>query len=222
MNYGLILLATIITLTAQIFISFTYRKYKEVESVSNIKGSDIARYILDKHNLGYVKVVKVYGNLTDHYDPANKVVRLSDDIYSGSSVASIAVAAHECGHAIQDSEGYLMMKIRSVLVPIVNIASYAGYIAIVIGLLAGITKLIWLGIIFELAILLFELVTLPVEIDASKRALYELKHYDLIKEDEYSGSKIMLIAAASTYVASLANTLLQILRLILLAERDRD
>ncbi|MBR1376364.1 MAG: zinc metallopeptidase [Bacilli bacterium] len=222
-SYGLIIIGSIITLAAQGFISTCYSKYKKVKNESGIKGSEMARYILDKHGLKNVKVLEVSGELTDHYDPSAKVVRLSSDIYSGDTVASISVAAHECGHAIQDQEGYLMMRIRSRLVPIVNFSSYAGYFAIMVGFLFGLTKIVWLGIYFELAILLFQLVTLPVEIDASKRGLKELKNHKKVDESEYRGSKIMLVAAASTYVASVATTLLQILRLVLIISgRERD
>ena len=222
-NYGLLIIGALITLLAQGFISICYSKYKGVANSFGIKGYEVARYILDKHGLTNVNVVQVSGNLTDHYDPRGKVVRLSDDIYAGSSIAAMSVAAHECGHAIQDKEGYLMMRIRSFIVPIVNISSYLGYIAITIGLIAGLTKLVWIGIFCELAILLFQLVTLPVEIDASRRALKELKNYDKVLASEYGGSKMMLIAAASTYVASLATTLLQVLRLVLLiSSKSRD
>ena len=221
-NYGLLILGALITFIAQIFINASYSKYKKVLNISRISGAEMARYILDKNGLKDVSIVKVSGNLTDHYDPRKKVVRLSSEIYEGTSIASIAVAAHECGHAIQDSVGYVFMRIRSMLVPIVNISSYAGYVAITIGLIAGFIKLIWIGIYFELAILLFQFITLPVEIDASKRGLKELKESNKLDEVEYSGSKVMLISAASTYVASLATTLLQILRLVLLVARSDD
>lgn len=222
-NYGLLILGTLITLGAQAFIKIAYNKYKKVRNESGIKGSEMARYILDKHNMSNVNVVKVSGELTDHYDPTSKVVRLSDSIYDGNTVAAIAVAAHECGHAIQDKEGYLMMRIRSLLVPVVNISSYAGYLAITIGALASLTKLIWIGIYCELAIVLFHLVTLPVEIDASRRGLKELKNNDRVDSSEYSGSLVMLIAAASTYLAAVATALLQVLRLVLMfTGKDRD
>ena len=222
-NYGLLLLGALITFLAQTFISVSYSKYKKISNTSKISGAEMARYILDKNGLSKVDVVEVSGNLTDHYDPKSKVVRLSTDIYNGKTIAAISVAAHECGHAVQDSVGYIMMRIRSMLVPIVNISSYAGYIAITIGLVAGLTKLIWAGIYFELAILLFQLVTLPVEVDASKRGLKELRECGKVADDEYHGSKVMLISAASTYVASLATTLLQVLRLVLMVTgRERD
>lgn len=220
-SYGLIILGALIAFIAQAFISIAYKRYKKVYNESKLKGVDVARYILDKHGLKNVQVVEVSGELTDHYDPTAKVVRLSSDIYHGDTVAGMAVAAHECGHAIQDSVGYVMMRIRSKLVPIVNFSSYAGYVAILLGFLFGLTNVVWIGIYFELAILLFQLVTLPVEIDASKRALKELKNYDKIETSEYHGCSVMLVAAASTYVASVATTLLQILRLVIIISGKR-
>ena len=220
-NYGLIIIGVVITLGAQLFISTSYAKYSKVQNKKHITGSDMARYILDKHGLSKVYVVEIGGDLTDHYDPSRKVVRLSKNIYEGTSISSVAVAAHECGHAIQDKEGYIFMRIRAFLVPIVNFASYAGYFAILIGVIFSSKDLIWLGIFFELAILLFQLVTLPVEIDASKRGLKELTASHKIESTEVDGSKQVLVAAASTYVASVATTLLQILRLILIFG-DRD
>lgn len=222
-NYGLIFLGVIITLVAQTFINISYSKYKKINNKNMITGSDMARYILDKNGLTNISVVRVAGELTDHYDPTSKVVRLSDSIYNGTSIASVAVAAHECGHAIQDKVGYIFMRIRASLVPIVNFSSFAGYIAILIGLIFGSSNLIWIGIYFELAILLFQIVTLPVEIDASKRGLKELTGSGKISSTEVSGSRTMLIAAASTYLASVATTLVEILRLVLLVgNRNRD
>lgn len=221
-SYGLVILGSIITLVAQIFISSCYASYKKVKNDKGITGKDMARYILDKNGLSNIKVVETNGELTDHYDPSGKVIKLSKHIYNDATIASIAVAAHECGHAIQDKEGYLPIRIRAFLVPFVNFSSYAGYIAIVLGIFFGSTNIIWLGIFFELAILLFQIITLPVEINASRRALVQLKEHDAIMKKEVSGSKLMLVAAASTYLASVATTLLQILRLILIFGNRRD
>ncbi|MGM9877250.1 MAG: zinc metallopeptidase [Bacilli bacterium] len=220
-SYGLTFIAIIITLLAQLFISSSYSKYSKVKNSSGITGAEAARKILDKNGLSDVKVVETSGNLTDHYDPRTKVVRLSSNIYRNNSIASVSVAAHECGHAIQDKDGYTFMKIRSSLVPIVNFSSYAGYIAILLGCLFGSSNLIMIGILAECAILLFQFVTLPVEIDASKRALEEIKKEHLLENKEYSNGRTMLVAAASTYIASLAATLIEILRLILMF-RSRD
>ena len=223
MYYGLPVLALIITSLAQFFITTTYSKYKKVEAVSNKRGYQVAREILDKHGLRKIKVEEVSGNLTDHYDPASKVVRLSEDIYSGTSIASVSVAAHECGHAIQDKIGYTPMRIRAKLVPVVNFSTKIGYLVIVIGLAAGILKIALIGIILLLSMLLFQLVTLPVEFDASRRGKKELDELHILNSSEQVGSAKMLRAAAFTYVASVLSTLLQILRLLLMAlARNND
>ena len=214
--YGLTILAFIITSLAQAFVMSTYKKYSSVKVRKNITGREAARIILDKNDLKDVDVEEVKGYLSDHYDPSKKVVRLSSSNYNGSSIASVSVASHECGHAIQDKVGYTFMRFRSSLVPIVNFSSYAGYIAIVIGLLLSSIKVIFIGIALELVILLFQIVTLPVEIDASKRALKEIDKLSFLEGDEYKSGKVVLIAAALTYVASVAAALLEILRLVLI------
>ena len=220
--YGLPLLALAITSLAQLFITSNYSKYKQVDSIKGKRGCQVAREILDKHGLRNVKVEQVAGNLTDHYDPSSKVVRLSDDIYQGSSIASVSVAAHECGHAIQDKDGYFFLRFRSALVPFANISSRLGYLAVVIGLLFGYVRLAWFGIALEMVILVFQLITLPVEFDASKRALKFLEKNSLIEKKEQDGSKKMLTAAALTYVASVVSTLLSILRLVLMVSGRDD
>lgn len=220
--YGLTIISIIITTLAQFFISNSYSKYKKIKNERNITGAYAARYILDKHNLNDIKVVETRGYLTDHYDPVNKVIRLSSDIYHGASIASISVACHECGHAIQDKEKYLFLRIRSKLIPVVNFSSYAGYFAIVLGCIFGSLNLIWLGIIAEMVILLFQLITLPVEINASKKALKELDYSHFLNSNELKQGKIMLTAAALTYIASIATALIQILRLILMYGRRED
>ena len=214
--YGLTILAFIITSLAQAFVMSTYKKYSSVKVRKNITGREAARIILDKNDLKDVDIEEVKGYLSDHYDPSKKVVRLSSSNYNGSSIASVSVASHECGHAIQDKVGYTFMRFRSSLVPIVNFSSYAGYIAIVIGLLLSSIKVIFIGIALELVILLFQIVTLPVEIDASKRALKEIDKLSFLEGDEYKSGKAVLIAAALTYVASVAAALLEILRLVLI------
>ena len=214
--YGLTFIALIITILAQVFIFSSYSKYSKFKNVRGITGHDAARHLLDKNGLNNVDIVEVNGYLTDHYDTSKKVIRLSSDVYQNDSIASVAVACHECGHAIQDKEGYMFMKIRAFLVPVVNFSSYAGYFAIVLGCLFGSLNLIWLGIIAEVVILLFQLITLPVEIDASKKALKELDYAHFLNSKELKQGKTMLIAAALTYVASVASTLIQILRLVLI------
>ena len=220
-TYILVIIGFLITLIAQIFVNSSYKKYKKVNVKSGLKGFEVARKMLDSNGLTNVKIEEVKGELTDHYDPTSKVVRLSTDIYHGSTIASSSVAAHECGHAIQDKEGYFFLRLRANLVPIVNISSKLGYFAILIGLIFGFLNLAWIGIFLELAILLFQLITLPVEFNASKRANEFLKKESLIEKTEQEGSKSMLNAAAMTYVASVISTILEIFRLILIvASRD--
>ena len=221
-SYGLTILAFILTTLAQLFVTSTYKKYSNVRNERNITGAEAARKLLDKNGLNNVKVALVKGYLTDHYDPREKVVRLSSNNYYGTSISSVSVACHECGHAIQDKVGYVFMRIRASLVPVVNFSSYAGYISIVLGMLFSSINLIWLGIILEMVILLFQIITLPVEIDASKRALKELDYSHFFNSEELKKGRSVLVAAALTYVASVAGALLQILRLILLFGRRDD
>lgn len=215
MDMILMIISLVITLGAQLFVSGAYSKYSKVKNKKRMSGSEAARYILDKNGLEDVKVRRVGGYLSDYYDPRNKTVNLSSANYENSSVGALSVACHECGHAIQDKVGYTFMRIRAALVPFVNFSSYAGYFAILFGCLFDSMNLIWFGIFAEMIILLFQIVTLPVEIDASKRAIKELDKYELLDKEELSGGKTMLIAAALTYVASVATTVIQILRLIL-------
>ena len=222
--YAFSLVALAITSYAQLKINSNYGKYKKVAAKSKKKGCEVARQILDKHGLKNVKVEEVEGNLTDHYDPKTKVVRLSTDIYGESSIAAVSVAAHECGHAIQDKESYKPMRIRSLLVPIVNFSTKIGYLVITIGLVSGILKLAGIGLILLLSMLAFQLVTLPVEFDASRRGKIELDSLHILDKSEQKGSKKMLGAAAFTYVASVLSTLFEILRLamMVLSNRRRD
>jgi len=220
--YGLTFISLIITMIAQAFVSSSYNKYSKVKNDRNITGAEAARYILDKNGLDNISVVETRGYLTDHYDPTKKVIKLSSNVYRDASIGAVAVACHECGHAIQDKENYKFMKIRSSLVPIVNFSSYAGYFAIMFGLLFSSQNLIWLGILTEVIILLFQVVTLPVEVNASKRALTELDYSHIFNSKELKQGKTMLTAAALTYVASIATTIIQILRLILMFGRRDD
>lgn len=218
-----IILGIVITLGAQLGVNMAMKKYKEIKNSKGLTGFDAARKILDSNGLSDVHVVEIGGILSDHYDPSRKVVRLSHDIFHGESVAAVAVASHECGHALQDKDNYVFMRFRSFLVPFVNISSKFGYISIVIGLIFGLIDLAWIGVALELVILLFQLVTLPVEFDASKRAGIEMKKYHFLNSSETSGAKSVLKAAAFTYVASVATNLLQLLRLVLIiAGSDRD
>lgn len=220
-EYLLVILALIITLGAQFYINSKYKKTRKIMTKKGLKGFEIARKILDKNGLKDVKVEETQGILSDHYDPRGKVVRLSSGIYGRSTVASAAVAAHECGHAIQDKNKYTFLRLRNTIIPIVNLSSTAGYIAIVIGIIAKAAGIIMIGIVFELIILLFQIITLPVEFNASRRGLEQLKDLKLLEADELKAGKSMLNAAALTYVASVASTLLQIARLLLLINRNK-
>lgn len=216
----LIWVAFIITLISQLSVSIAYSKYKKKLNNKDLTGYDTARKILDKNGLKDIMMLETTGNLTDHYDPTKKVIKLSTDIYHGSSIASLAVAAHECGHAIQDKESYKPMRIRSKIIPTVNLCTRLGYLAIAIGAFCS-YKLIEIGIILLLTLLAFQIITLPVEFNASKRALKELKEQKLLDKDDISSARKMLAAAAFTYVASMLSTLLNILRYALIF-MDRD
>jgi len=220
--YGLAIIGIIIVSIAQLNINKNYKKYKEFPLNTNLSGQEIARQILDANGLNNIHVVSTTGQLTDHYDPTRKVVKLSQEIFDGVDIASASVAAHECGHAIQDKENYIFMRIRSMLVPVVNLVSYLGYFGLIVSLIAGITGYLKISILILLATILFQLVTLPVEFDASKRAKEELLKLGLINNNELEGSSKMLFSAALTYVASLLSNLLQLLRLVLILGSRSD
>ena len=220
MDLILVILIILIPLIAQIGVSSNYQKYKRVKNTKELTGYDVARKILDENGLGDIYIVETRGELTDHYDPTKRVVRLSSDIYHGKTVAAMSVAAHECGHAVQDKEGYTFMRIRSAIFPIVNVATSISYWIILLGFLFELLDLIYIGIALTCLGLLFQIVTLPVEFDASKRAGVFLKEYNLATEDESKGVKKMLGAAAMTYVAGVLASALQILRLILVARNN--
>ena len=220
--YLLTILAFLITITAQIFVNGSYSKTRKIKNKHNLTGEQVARTILDKNGLQNVQIEEVGTTLGDHYDPRSKTVRLSSDIYHNTSIASASVAAHECGHAIQDKDDYTFLRIRHALIPVVNFSSYAGYIVIVIGCIFSSINLIWVGILMEIIILLFQLITLPVEFNASSRALKQLEELNLLEKSEIKYSRKMLKAAAMTYVASVAAAVLEILRLLLIFNRNND
>ena len=219
--YGITAIAFLISSLAQAFVMLTYKANAKITNSRRMKGKDAARLLLDRNGLSDVDINQVGGTLSDHYDPSKKVIRLSSTIYGEDSISSVAVACHECGHAIQDKDGYVFMRIRAKLVPLVNFCSYAGYIAIMIGVIAGLLKVVIIGIILECVILLFQIITLPVEFDASRRALKQIKETGILDVSEHKKAKKVLTAAALTYVASVASTLLQILRLVLMFTRRR-
>ena len=221
MDTILILLIIIIPLLAQLKIQSSYNRYKRVENSKKKSGFEVAREILDKNGLEDIYIVEIKGELTDHYDPTKKVVRLSTDIFHSETIAAAAVAAHECGHAIQDKESYTFLKIRSAIYPVVNVATSISYYIILLGFLMQAFRLIYLGIALTCCGLLFQVVTLPVEFDASRRALEKLQDYKIVDNSEFAGAKEVLTAAALTYVAGVLASMLQIFRLIL-AAKDRE
>ncbi len=224
-TYILVIIGLVISMVASAKVKSTFAKYSGVRSMSGMTGAQAASKLLHSSGIYDVQIEQVSGNLTDHYDPRNKVLRLSDSVYHSNSLAAIGVAAHECGHAIQHQNSYLPLKIRGVLVPIASFGSMAAWPLILIGLFfGGFQSLIDLGIIFFSAAVLFQLVTLPVEFNASRRAIARLGETGVLFGDELKQSKKVLDAAALTYVAAAAATILQLLRLILLfgGGRRRD
>ncbi|HHX60185.1 MAG TPA: zinc metallopeptidase [Epulopiscium sp.] len=215
----LVLPAIILAMVAQSKVSSTFNKYSKVRNVSGYTGADVAKRIMNLAGVYDVTVEPIRGNLTDHYDPTNKVLRLSESVYSSKSVAAIGVAAHEVGHAIQHSTGYVFLNMRHALFPIANIASKAAFPMILIGSLlsiAGGTIFINLGLIFFAITTLFAIITLPVEFNASRRAINILSAEGLLVGDELKGASKVLQAAALTYVASAAVSLGQLLRFMMM------
>ena len=221
-TYLLLIPGLLLALYAQIKISSTYSRWKQVPSRSGLTGAQMARRILDGNGCGDVRIERVSGTLTDHYDPQGGVLRLSDEVYASRSIAALGVAAHEAGHAIQDAQSYAPMRIRAALVPVANIGSSAAIPLFMLGLIFSWQPLLKIGILcFALAVL-FYLVTLPVELNASGRAV-ALLGGGLLPDDEVQGVKKVLSAAALTYVAAALQALLQLLRLVILAgARRRD
>ena len=221
-TYLLVLIGAILCIWAQMRVKSTYKKYSRVRSRSGLTGAQAAQRILQLSGIYDVRIEHVRGELTDHYDPSNKVLRLSDAVYGSDSIAAIGVAAHECGHAVQHDKGYAPLSFRSALVPVANIGSKAGIPIIILGAIMGMNQyLIQIGIwVFALAVL-FQVVTLPVEFNASGRALAMLNDYGMLEQDETSRCRKVLSAAALTYVAAAASAILQLLRLILLFGNNR-
>ena len=223
LTIGLLILGFVICIFAQIKISSTYAKYKKIRSSSEKTGVDVAVAILNKNGLNDITVNAIAGNLTDHYSPGRKEINLSEDVYGGISIASLAIAAHECGHAIQKKEGYAFYNMRTALVPVVNAINYIGYFGILISLFAGYFQYVKVAIFVVLATLVFQLITLPVEFDASRRGKEQLLEMGYITKEEEQGVSKVLSAAAFTYVAGVISSILQVLRLVLiLNSRRRD
>lgn len=210
----LVLLAAVLALWAQMKVQSTYSRYKKIPNSRGMSGAQIAREILDSEGLQDIQIYEVKGNLSDHYNPGKKTINLSSDIYNGTSIASLAVAAHECGHAIQYKDKYVPISLRNAILPIANVGQYLGWIAIILGLALRHTNIAWFGFAAMCGILAFQLVTLPVEFNASSRALSILRTRYL-NEGEYAGARSMLSAAAMTYVAAMISTLMSMLRIFL-------
>ncbi len=223
-TYFLVLIGAILSMLASAKVKSTYAKYAGVRSLTGMTGEEAARRILSTAGIYDVRVQHVAGDLTDHYDPRNKTLNLSDTVYSSTSVAAVGVAAHECGHAIQHDKGYAPLKIRSAIVPVANFGAQVSWPLILFGLfLGGSPLLLELGILCFSFAVLFQLITLPVEFNASSRAVKLLSETGILYEEELQKTKKVLSAAALTYVAAAASSLLQLLRLVLLfGNRRRD
>ncbi len=222
--YYLILVvpALLFALWAQATVSGTFGKYSHVRSASHLTGEQTARRILDANGLQNIRVEHIRGNLTDHYDPSTGVVRLSDSVYFSDSVAAVGVAAHECGHAVQHAVHYSPLVFRNAIIPVTNFGSKLAVPLFILGLIFSMPMLSNLGILLFALVAVFQLVTLPVEFNASSRALATLENFDYLSQSELRGSRRVLQAAALTYVAALLVTLMQLLRLVLLSRNRRD
>ena len=218
----LVLPAIVLAMVAQSKVQSTFNKFSKVSNISGYTGAEVAKRILNLAGVYDVQVEHIRGNLTDHYDPTKKVLRLSDSVYSSRSVADIGVAAHEVGHAIQHNQGYTFLQLRHAMFPVANFASRAAFPLILIGGILGFGGFLNLGIIFFAITTLFAIVTLPVEFNASRRAVGVLTAEGLLVGDELTGAKKVLQAAALTYVASAAVSLGQLLRFIILFGGRRD
>ena len=215
----LVLPAILLALWAQMRVSSTFSRYSQVRSVRGLTGAQAARYILDRNGLGHVRIEQIPGNLTDHFDPRTNVVRLSQSVYNTPSIAAVGVAAHECGHAVQYAVGYGPMKLRAAIIPATNFGSKLAFPLILIGLLLNSSGLLLAGILLFSLTAVFQLVTLPVEFNASSRALHTLDQQGLLTREELGGTRKVLSAAALTYVAALIVSLAQLLRLLLIFGR---
>ena len=221
-TYYLVLAGVALCAIASWNVSSTYRRFSRVMNSRGMVAQDVAAQILQRSGIYEVRIERVRGNLTDHYSPHEKVLRLSDSVYGSTSVAAIGVAAHECGHAIQHHVGYAPLKLRSASVPIANFGSKLYWPIILIGLLMGYMQIAQIGILLFAFVVFFQLVTLPVEFNASRRALAVLSGNNILWEEEMRGARKVLTAAAMTYVASLFSSILQMLRLILLTSRREN
>ncbi len=211
----LVIPAMIISVWAQFKVKSTFNKYSKVQNIRHVTGAYAAQAILSHYGISDVRIERVSGKLTDHYDPKSKVIRLSEGVYDSTSVAAIGVACHEAGHAAQHAEGYAPIKIRNSIIPVCNIGSKLGIPIALIGLFMSAEPIIYLGLALYAGIFIFHLVTLPVEFNASRRAISVIDSTDLLYDDEIGGAKKVLSAAAMTYVASMLVALASFLRIAL-------
>ena len=218
----LVIPAMLISLWAQFKVKSTYKKYSGVSNAKNITGAYAAQAVLTHYGITDVRIERVAGTLSDHYDPRSKVIRLSEGVYSSNSIAAIGIACHEAGHAAQHAQNYVPIKVRNSLIPICNIGSTLGVPLAIFGYILGFEPLISIGLMLYAAITVFQLVTLPVEFNASRRALRVIDETNLLYDDESGGAKKVLTAAAMTYVAAMLVSLANLLRLILRFNRRRN
>lgn len=216
----IIIPALVLSFWAQMKVKTTFEKYSKIRSMNGYTGEQVARMLLDAGGLFDVPVEVINGKLTDHYDPSTRVMRLSNDVYYGTSVASIGVAAHETGHAIQHKEKYSPLVIRNSIVPVVNISSNLSWVLLILGLLMSMKGLVDIGIFLFTAVVVFQLITLPVELNASNRALNILESRAILYGDELKGAKNVLNAAALTYIAAALMAISQLIRLIIISREN--
>lgn len=220
-TYILVLIGAALSMIASAAVNSAFNKYNKVRSAKGYTSNEVAAKMLEMAGITDVRIEHVKGNLTDHYSPDEKVLRLSDSVYNSTSVAAIGVAAHECGHAIQHKQGYGPLKLRSLSVPVANIGSKLSWPILIVGLLFGLPDIAKIGVVLFVFVVLFQLITLPVEFNASRRALKILDEKHLLYTQDMEGARKVLRAAAMTYVAALASAILQLLRLVLLVNRRR-
>lgn len=219
--YFLCILAFVFALICSLTVKTTFNKYSRIGSRRGITAAEAARRILDRNGLYNVQVERISGNLTDNYNPRTNIVSLSDNVYNSTSLAAIGVAAHECGHAVQHAQDYVPIKIRTAVFPLAQLGSSMYFIVFIVGLIFSFEPLVDAGIILFLFVVLFQLVTLPVEFNASRRALSTIRSEGILEQDEMYGARRTLTAAAMTYVASLAVSFTQLLRLLAIRNNRR-
>lgn len=215
-GYGLVFIGIIICSLASLNVNLTYKKYSKYANSRGMNAQDAALAIMHSAGIYDVRIERIRGNLTDHYSPKEKVLRLSDTVYNSNSIAAIGVAAHECGHAIQHKEGYAMLSLRSLSVPMANFGSMLSWPLIALGIFLGYMDLARVGVLLFCLVVFFQFITLPVEFNASSRAIKLLDQMNILEGNELKGAKSVLSAAALTYVAALISSILQLLRLLLI------